>query len=199
MKAACRHALRAAPEAVHVSPSTPQQPSLGPCCADPVHETKAVLAWSRDTLVLTFRGTASLTNALSDIQVCVSSPACALRLGRRDGSGCREQGFCVGAVRRSSGPEGLQWQLQLPALHSRPSAPGMLSGLSRPSWQQVMMTDHPPRRGRTWLGAPDRTLACIPRLDQWTHPGAGRQGPGHGGVAAPQQEPDGWTRANPES
>ena len=36
---------------------------------DPSLETKALLAWNADTAVLAFRGTASLTNAWSDLQV----------------------------------------------------------------------------------------------------------------------------------
>ena len=36
---------------------------------DPALQTKALLAWNQDTAVLAFRGTASLTNALSDLQV----------------------------------------------------------------------------------------------------------------------------------
>lgn len=36
---------------------------------DSVLQTKALLAWNRDTAVLAFRGTASLTNAWSDLQV----------------------------------------------------------------------------------------------------------------------------------
>ena len=33
--------------------------------------TKVVVAWSRHMLVLTFRGTASIRNAVADLQVCV--------------------------------------------------------------------------------------------------------------------------------
>ena len=36
---------------------------------DPALETKALLAWNGDTAVLAFRGTASLTNACSDLKV----------------------------------------------------------------------------------------------------------------------------------
>ena len=32
-------------------------------------DTKCLLAWSEDTLVLSFRGTASTRNAISDLQV----------------------------------------------------------------------------------------------------------------------------------
>ncbi len=32
-------------------------------------DTKALMAWSDDTLVLSFRGTASFTNVLSDLKV----------------------------------------------------------------------------------------------------------------------------------
>ena len=37
-------------------------------CADPVLDTKALLAWNRDTAVLSFRGTASVKNAFSDLK-----------------------------------------------------------------------------------------------------------------------------------
>lgn len=36
---------------------------------DPILETKALLAWNRQQVVLAFRGTASITNAWSDLQV----------------------------------------------------------------------------------------------------------------------------------
>ena len=36
---------------------------------DPSLDTKALLAWNGETAVLAFRGTASLTNAWSDLQV----------------------------------------------------------------------------------------------------------------------------------
>ena len=36
---------------------------------DRVLDIKALLAWNRDTAVLAFRGTVSLTNACSDLQV----------------------------------------------------------------------------------------------------------------------------------
>ena len=36
---------------------------------DPMHDTKAVLGWNSHTIVLAFRGTKSLRNALSDIKV----------------------------------------------------------------------------------------------------------------------------------
>ena len=42
---------------------------------EPVQDTKALLAWNRDTAVLAFRGTASLTNACSDLQVALPHPA----------------------------------------------------------------------------------------------------------------------------
>ena len=32
-------------------------------------DTKCILAWSEDTVVLSFRGTASTRNAISDLQV----------------------------------------------------------------------------------------------------------------------------------
>ena len=54
-------------------------------------DTKALLAWSQDTAVLAFRGTASLTNACSDLKVspftrhcmhvsCLQQPALQLHL-----------------------------------------------------------------------------------------------------------------------
>ena len=36
---------------------------------DPALQTKALMAWNSDTVVLAFRGTVSLTNAWSDLQV----------------------------------------------------------------------------------------------------------------------------------
>ena len=39
-------------------------------------DTKALLAWNSDTVVLAFRGTASLTNACSDLKVCPSTRHC---------------------------------------------------------------------------------------------------------------------------
>ena len=36
---------------------------------NPSTDTKALLAWNGETAVLAFRGTASLTNAFSDLQV----------------------------------------------------------------------------------------------------------------------------------
>ena len=41
------------------------------------HDTKLLLAWNRNTFVVAFRGTASLANALADIQVltCCPTPA----------------------------------------------------------------------------------------------------------------------------
>ena len=63
-----------------------QVTSVSPCCvqaemlwmsADPVLDTKALLAWNQDTAVLSFRGTASWANACSDIRVWTCLPACA--------------------------------------------------------------------------------------------------------------------------
>ena len=51
---------------------TPPKQAKPQCCAaaaDPVLDTKALLAWNKDTVVLSFRGTASLANACSDIRV----------------------------------------------------------------------------------------------------------------------------------
>lgn len=33
-------------------------------------DTKLLLAWSQDTIMLAFRGTASMANALADLQAC---------------------------------------------------------------------------------------------------------------------------------
>ena len=44
---------------------------IGGTFADPHRDTKALLAWNGETVVLSFRGTASLQNACSDIQVRV--------------------------------------------------------------------------------------------------------------------------------
>ena len=42
---------------------------FGVRCADPVLDTKALLAWNGQQAVLSFRGTKSLRNAWSDLQV----------------------------------------------------------------------------------------------------------------------------------
>lgn len=44
---------------------------------DPVTNTKALIAWSKDTILISFRGTANKQNALHDIQV-PRSPVCLL-------------------------------------------------------------------------------------------------------------------------
>ena len=36
---------------------------------EPAEDTKVLVAWNTDTIVLAFRGTASMTNVLSDLQV----------------------------------------------------------------------------------------------------------------------------------
>jgi hypothetical protein len=36
---------------------------------EPLHDTKCLIAWNSSTILLTFRGTASLKNALADAQV----------------------------------------------------------------------------------------------------------------------------------
>ena len=41
------------------------------------HDTKLLLAWNRNTFVVAFRGTASLANALADVQVQLCCPASA--------------------------------------------------------------------------------------------------------------------------
>ena len=66
---------------------------------DPALDTKALLAWNQDTAVLAFRGTASLTNAWSDLQVlrlvCImsngacSDPRGALETGRSNSQRAR--------------------------------------------------------------------------------------------------------------
>lgn len=38
-------------------------------------DTKLLMAWNNDRMVIAFRGTASLSNALADVQVCVQSSA----------------------------------------------------------------------------------------------------------------------------
>lgn len=61
-----------------VCDSSPQ-----PCwLQDPTLETKAIMGWSRKTVVLAFRGTASITNALYDLRVW-GPPSVLLALMRR--------------------------------------------------------------------------------------------------------------------
>ena len=43
---------------------------------DPELDTKAVLGWNGQQVVLAFRGTASFVNALSDLQASASGPFC---------------------------------------------------------------------------------------------------------------------------
>ena len=47
---------------------------------DKASDTKMLMGWSRNILVCSFRGTASLNNALSDLQVCPLHQAFAVRL-----------------------------------------------------------------------------------------------------------------------
>ena len=37
---------------------------------DPKMDTKCLVAWSKDTILLSFRGTASMSNVISDLQAC---------------------------------------------------------------------------------------------------------------------------------
>ena len=37
---------------------------------EPVQDSKAMVAWGPDAIVITFRGTASFSNVLNDIKVC---------------------------------------------------------------------------------------------------------------------------------
>ena len=53
-------------------------------------DTKALLAWSQDTAVLAFRGTASLTNACSDLKV-MPRPC--------HGTDCSQQGCALQSLR----------------------------------------------------------------------------------------------------
>ncbi len=39
-------------------------------------DTRCLMGWSDSTIVVAFRGTASMKNALSDLQVSVSMPVC---------------------------------------------------------------------------------------------------------------------------
>ena len=42
---------------------------------DPVLDTKCILAWNQSMMILSFRGTASVRNALSDLKVsCLAVP-----------------------------------------------------------------------------------------------------------------------------
>ena len=47
---------------------------------DKASDTKMLMGWSRNVLVCSFRGTASLNNALSDLQACPLHQAFAARL-----------------------------------------------------------------------------------------------------------------------
>ena len=58
---------------------------------DAALDTKALLAWNSDTAVLAFRGTASLTNACSDLKV-TTRPCYAQRKGVR--CNCSEVRSC---------------------------------------------------------------------------------------------------------
>ena len=41
---------------------------------DKKHDTKAILGWSTDTVVIAFRGTASISNVLADLQARTPPP-----------------------------------------------------------------------------------------------------------------------------
>lgn len=46
---------------------------------EPAEDTKVLLCWNSDTILLSFRGTASMTNVLADLQVTLSplsAPEC---------------------------------------------------------------------------------------------------------------------------
>ena len=67
-----RHAARRSPEAVRQALNAAMSMySLSSCKLfwDAALDTKCLLAWSQDTAVLAFRGTASFTNACSDLKV----------------------------------------------------------------------------------------------------------------------------------
>lgn len=42
---------------------------------DKVSDTKLLMAWNKDVIVLAFRGTASFANVFADLQVCKASNA----------------------------------------------------------------------------------------------------------------------------
>ena len=44
------------------------------CCSEWLQDTKLLVAWSEDTIVIAFRGTSSMANALADLQVGSFSP-----------------------------------------------------------------------------------------------------------------------------
>ena len=43
---------------------------------EPAEDTKVLVCWNRDSVILTFRGTASMTNVLADLQVCSCPTVC---------------------------------------------------------------------------------------------------------------------------
>ena len=67
---------------------------------NPSTDTNATLAWNGDTTVLAFRGTASLTNACSDLQVCCSQQ-------RWEVGTSRLQGWCPAVMTGMIGLFGL--------------------------------------------------------------------------------------------
>ena len=72
-----RHAARRSPEAVRQALNAAMSMySLSSCKLfwDAALDTKCLLAWSQDTAVLAFRGTASFTNACSDLKVSLRHP-----------------------------------------------------------------------------------------------------------------------------
>ena len=129
---------------------------------DPVLDTHALLGWSSDTAVLAFRGTASLTNACSDLRVMPCQAVCLLLyscptfivlglagpgknhvFGLWPGSGCE---VCAHNSLPCSCTRSRCCGLHVPrakdaAWVSSPEA-------SHLAWfMQVWMTPHPPKRG----------------------------------------------------
>ena len=52
-------------------------PTLSYLCGD-MQDTKLLVSWSDDTIVIAFRGTSSMANALADLQVTSPLPASVL-------------------------------------------------------------------------------------------------------------------------
>ena len=71
---------------------------------EPAEDTKVLVCWNRDSVILTFRGTASMTNVLADLQVCPSANVC--RPSRANQSDFRAPRFpCEGHVDSLAGLE----------------------------------------------------------------------------------------------
>jgi len=124
-------------------------------------DTKALMAWNDDTVVLSFRGTASFRNVLSDIKVRARSAAF---LGFEDGSGqpapmagllqLLQDHCCCGttAATRAAGTATVQCDVALAG--SRTQSEWHFGDLMTPAIRclQAWYATHPPKRGKWYLG-----------------------------------------------